>query len=454
MVDPIATVTQTKPEWKKPGEYEVKPLETWGKIKEVRRKHAKNIWTAKQEGKVTILGLVDMASPLPAGLGDVAVFTLGPNFGRIMDDNALAAQCCEAAEARGFGPDTCATLRAQLGSIYLGFHNLSRSGERIPLDFCLEMHVCIAQSKIAREMSDHYDIPYHMVEIPGWTDPASQEYFAGQMDDAIHWMEEVTGRTYNDELLIEATHIDWRNRVLWARILELTRHVPSPIDLRMIGSMNVMLQVGKTRSADLTPVLEELLAELKDRVANNIAALGVEKVRLIHEGQWPQFSCGSWAPGVILRVGVPYGAVFVAGRNAFNIYAAWEVLENGSWRAANNLEEQGITLKDRGDALRSIARLYSEYWPNAVEMQLAPRVKHLMALAKDWHADGVVFNLDRSCHGVTPGMLESRPILQEMGIPSMVYEASYCDPRDFDRPKVEEGFESFLEGMGLTRGAA
>lgn len=454
MIDPFAMGTQGREEWKRPGEYEVKPLESWGKIKELRRKHAKDIWTAKEQGKVTILGLVDMASPLPAGLGDVAVFTLGPHFGRIMDNNMLAMQCCEASEARGFGPDTCATLRAQLGSIYLGFHNLSRTGERIPLDFCLEMHVCVAQSKIAREMSDHYDIPYFMVEVPAWSDPASQEYFVAQMDDAIRWMEKVTGRKYDDELLIQATYTDWRNRVIWARILELTRHIPSPIDLRMIGSMNVMLQVGKTRSPELTPVLEELYAELQDRVANNIAALGVEKVRLVHEGQWPQFSCGSWAPGVILRLGVPYGAVFIAGRNAFNIYAAWETLENGSWRAAHDLEEQGVTLKDRGDALRSIARLYTEFWPNSVEMQLAPRVKHLLALVRDWHADGVVFNLDRSCHGVTPGMLESRPLLQEMGVPSMVYEASYCDPREFDRGKVLEGIESFLEGMGLTRAAA
>lgn len=427
--------------------YEVRPLKCWGLIKELRRKHARAIWEAKKEGKVLILGLVDVATSLPRGLGDPKIFTLGPYFGYIMDHPDLAVKCCEATETRGFGPDTCATLRIQLGSIYLGFHNRSRSGEYVTPDFGLEIHMCMAQSKMMREMCEHYGIPFFTVEVPPF--PGTEDYFVEQMHQAIEWMEKVTGRKYEDEKLIEGVYTEWYNRVLWARICELQKNVPAPLDQRMLASINVMLQVAKTSNPEVTPVLEMLLDEVRERVAEGVAALGVERVRLFHEGFWPQYACGDWAPGIFLRTGAPYGAVFVGSRNSFGFYGAWEVADDGSWRAAPTLQEMGITLKSRDDALKALARLYVRHAPTIREAQLDHRVRHILSLVRDWHADGVVLNLDRSCHGMTPALLECRLALQKMGIPTMVYEASYCDPREFNRTKVMETFYSFMESLGL-----
>ena len=430
-------------------EYQVKPLACWGKMKELRRKQAREIWEAKKQGRILILGLLDSVTALPSGLGNAVVFTLGPYFGKIMDDPALAIQCCEATEARGFGPDTCATLRIQLGSIYLGFHNRSRTGERVVPDFCLELHLCSAQSKIAREMSEHYRIPMFSVEMPPF--PNAQDYFVDQMQAAIQWMEKITGKTYDDEKLIQAVHTEWQSRVHWARICQLIQNVPAPLDQRMLASVSVMLQVAKTSNPEVAEFLGMLLEETRDRVRDGVSALGVERARLLHEGFWPQYASGAWAPGAMLRAGAQYGAVFVGSRNSFGYYGAWDIQPDGGWEPSQTLEERGITLHNRQEALRSLADLFLVHAPTIQEFQLGPRVTNLLAMVRDWKINGVVFNLDRSCHGMTPALLECRLALQKQGVPTTFYEASYCDPREFNRVKVAETLESFFEGLGLPK---
>ena len=48
--------------------------------------------------------------------------------------------------------------------------------------------------------------------------PHRIKYVADQLLDSITWMEEVTGRTYNDDLLCEAAWNDIRSTHTWAKI--------------------------------------------------------------------------------------------------------------------------------------------------------------------------------------------------------------------------------------------
>lgn len=432
--------------------YKVKPLDCWGKMKELRRDQVKQLWNAKKEGKILILGLVDQCNSIIRGLGGVSTFTFGPYFGKIMDNTELATQCAEATEARGFGPDTCATLRIQLGSIFLGFHNKGRDGTAVLPDFCLEMHQCDAQSKIAREMSEHYNIPFFAIEMPPF--PKAKQYLVDQLQNSIEWMSKITKRPYDDEQLIDGVYNEWRTRVYFARTCELLQTVPAPLDQRMLASFNILLQVRKMCYPEVAALLKDLYEETKERVSEGISALGVENARLFHEGMFQQYVYKGWPQGGMARSVVDYGAIFIGSRIQYSLHGAWKVNENGAWEAPQTLEERGITLRTREEALQHLADLYTTYSPQMQCWMLLPRVDYQMTTVKQWKVDGVVLNLDRTCHGNTPVLLEQRMSLQKAGIPAMVYEASSADPREFDRVKTLDALDAFLESMGLRKSSA
>ena len=61
--------------------------------------------------------------------------------------------------------------------------------------------------------------------------------------------------------------------------------------------------------------------------------------------------------------------------------------------------------------------------------------------------------MNRGCEGLTRGKMEARLAVQEMGVPTMVYEGNGSDKRDFNEPQVISRLQSFFESMGLTREA-
>ncbi|MDP6782363.1 MAG: hypothetical protein QGG56_02150, partial [Dehalococcoidia bacterium] len=62
--------------------WETKPLECWGKLRELRRQFVTEMWTAKERGDLLMMGGTGPLHALPAGLGKFHFFGgLGPNFG-------------------------------------------------------------------------------------------------------------------------------------------------------------------------------------------------------------------------------------------------------------------------------------------------------------------------------------------------------------------------------------
>ncbi|MDP6100660.1 MAG: 2-hydroxyacyl-CoA dehydratase family protein, partial [Dehalococcoidia bacterium] len=261
--------------------YEAQPLECWPKLKELRRNQVRDLWQAKEKGEMLIMGVLGFLTSLPAGFGDYKSFGLGPNFGRIMDDPDKASQVLAAAEARGYDLDTCPTLRSSLGALFSGAFDLSPSGERVKPDLLIEARICQPQGKFAQLWQEYYDIPTYILELPPSMD--HHKYLVDQMQDGIEWMEKITGRTYNDELLLPAVENEWESRVLWARMCMDLKTIPSPLDQLQMFSFEATFWRGRHQ-----PVALELMRMARDevtyRAANNIAALPTERCRLLHEG--------------------------------------------------------------------------------------------------------------------------------------------------------------------------
>ena len=421
-------------------------------MKEVRRNIMRQLWGTKQRGDILYQGGYGSLTSLPAGLGNCGAFGWGPQMGSIMRDRNLAVRCNEAAENMGLGPDTCVTLRVNYGSALLGFHNKARSGELLQPDFAWEVHHCEAQAKTAQYFAEFYKVPLFSLDMPVVPKTHDQEaainYLIIQMNDFIEWVQKTTGREYRDELLVEAVDREWRSSVLWAKICEMQMAVPAPLDYRLLNSLAALLITSKWRPG-VPELMGEILAEVADRVEQQIAAMPYECCRLTHEGQPPYY----YPP--LLKIPRDFGATFIGGRTLFSLHGAWLPLEDCSWQVAKTPQERGVEIKDRATALRALAELYIVYGQsrNLALLQFY-KAEDTIKVIQQWKADGVVFHLDRGCKGGAAGYMVSRSIAQKAGIPTMVYEASNADPRDLTEGQVIDRMEAFLESLGLTRVSA
>ena len=426
--------------------YETRPLDCWKKMKELRRDHVRHLWESKEKGVPLIIGTAEIFQALPAGLGDYAGFGFGPNFGRIIRDPNLTAQCLEALEARGYGRDICGVCRVNLGSMLLGLQTVDRSGQLVQPDFCYQIHACDPLGKASQFLSEYYNIPYFVLDIPPIVNETTRKYLLTQMLDAIEWMEKVSGKRYDDKKLIEAVYNETDSMILWARVCQLNQAIPAPVDLRHLASLVMPLWTSKHKR-ETVEYLQVLFDEVQERVKKQISARGFERLRLIHWGQWP------WYFPRLLRVPEKYGALFIGSNASFGVYAAYSLTDDGSWVVADSLREQGIVLKTREEALNVLIDFYVN---NPTIQSLFPfsaNTKSQVQLMEQWHTQAAVFNLSYDCKGMTSGQLEARLAIQKRGFPTLLYEVSSCDPRDFDEVQVTDRLDSFLESLGLSKGS-
>jgi len=271
-------------------------------------------------------------------------------------------------------------------------------------------------------------------------------YVVAQCLDAIEWLEKVTGRTYQDELLRRAVYNHMRSTSWWARICELQRARPAPLDEKTMYALYVHGTLGKA-SQWCADFYEELHAEVKDRVERGIAALANERMRVMSDTQPP------WGFLKVFRYLEELGCISIGSLYTFGLIGQWEIKEDGTWGAR--------TIPDSIDALptdrEGILEAYIRYEINKPEWQhfYHPKLKSAMMLriCREWQLDGVMLHYNRGCEGLSLGIAENRLALQKAGYPVMVFEGNMGDEREFDEPRTLARIDAFMESLGLRREA-
>jgi len=422
--------------------YQTKPLDCWQLSKELRAKFFQEVWTAKEEGKTLSLGLGLFSNSLPTSLPDSVFAEMGTYFTTIANNPEQAIQCAQAVTARGYPVDICHATQLVWGSM---FTNQGPFGKFIQPDFCIQLHFCETQGKSTQVMSEYFGIPSFCIDAPllpvGRDKEAYKRNLVNQMQEAIEWMEKVTGKRFDDETFVHKVRNEWETTILWAKICELNKNIPAPLDIRMLSSLSAAPFLNRS-SDETVRYLHILYDEVQDRVKNQIAALGTERCRLLHEGVPPFYFLR------FFRIPEKYGAVFIGSALDFGGCGAFERQEDGSWTVMRHPEEMGMPLNTREDALYALAH----YFVNSAFMRslvVLGKVEEQIKRVEDWRADGVVFHCDRGCQALPAGMPEARLALKERGIPSMVYEASHGDPRELAEAQVVDRLEAFMEALGL-----
>jgi len=429
--------------------YETKHLDCWGKAKELRNRYFTNYMEAKEKGGLRISGGALAFGSITAGLGDdVHRLAVEPYGALVATSGPFGVECLEATERFGFARDVCAYTRNYWGSIILDKYAL---GGKFPKpDFRWQTHVCCTHAKgeTVAGYLEGADIPCYVIDVAVGHYGAGKEhkvrYLTGQMHDGIEWLEKVTGRTYDDERLMESVLNEWRTATLWAEICTLNKNIPAPLDEKTMYTLQ-SLHTFIRETRELVDFYQELKDEVEDRVAKGIAAVPVEKCRLVTTNQPP------WGLLKLFRYVELYGAVSIGSLYTFALTIPWEVDEDGTITPIKSPDDLGIRIRNREEALEVLAKLNMKIptYYAFHDFDLSNRM--MLKFVKDWHVDGVLMHLNRGCEAGCMGVLETRHELIEAGVPVMPYEGSVADERELDEGRILNRVDIFLESLDLKK---
>jgi benzoyl-CoA reductase subunit B len=433
--------------------YKTKGLDCWERAKELRIRCYEDYAEAHDRGALRWEGGAWSFDAIPQALeGEVHVLTEEPYGASVGADPKLQVKYQEAAEGKwGCARDLCAYMRNYWGGIVLGEYAFGGKWPRA--DFIFQNQICCSHSKWLQVADEIYGgtIPYFCFDVgAGPYDRIGERqinYVVEQLYDGIEFLEKVTGRKVVDEKLIQNVQNTYRSACYWAKTCELNQAVPAPLDEKTMFSLYVLGTLEKSNK-DIADFYEkELYPEVKDRVANNIAAVAGEQCRMLGDSQPP------WGFLRIFRYLEKYGVVSIASLYTFSLIGWFELDENGNVVPYPTLEEQGITIKDRGHALRLLAEgelkgklMWAPFYGAKYKNELVTKI------AKQWKCDAEILHLNRGCEGTAQHQMEMKIALQEIGLPVMTFEGNMADEREFDEARAKRLMDLFLtETLGLKK---
>ncbi len=433
--------------------YKTKALECWGKAKELRMKYYKDYMEAHDRGALRWEGGAWSFDALPQALeGEVHGLTEEPYGASVGADTATQVRYQEAAEGKwGCGTDLCAYLRNYWGSIILD--EFLFGGKWPKADFIFQNHICCQHAKwlqVADEMEGG-KIPYFCFDVGvGAYDKIGERqinYVVEQLYDGIAFLEKATGRKLSDEKLIQNVKNTYDSCCYWAKTCEFNQHVPAPLDEKTMFSLYVLGTLSKSNKAIADFYRNELYPEVKERVANDIAAVADEQCRVLGDSQPP------WGFLRIYLYLEQYGVVSVANIYTFGLIGWWKVEKDGKIKPYPTLEEQGITIKNRDQALRLLAEgelkgklMWAPFYGAKYKNDIVTNI------AKQWKCDAAIIHLNRGCEGTAQHQMEMKAALSKMGLPVMTFEGNMADERQFDKNRATRLIDLFItETLGLKR---
>ena len=423
------------------------PLRCWPKAKELRRQYYQNYASIKERGGLRFGGSAWTFDAIPAGLGrDVVPLTGEPYAAAIAHDRAFNLACQQAVEAAGFARDLCSYMRSYWGSIMLDRYI---DGRPFPKpDFNFQTTICCSHAKWYQHAAKLEGTPARFIDVSvgPYKDltPERLQYVVDQCLESVEWLEQTTGRHFDDELFIEAVQNEMRSTALWAEICCLNRAKPAPLDEKTMFSLYVMATLHKS-SAWCVAFYEELRDEVIERVARGIAAVAQERCRLISDTQPP------WAFLDLYRYLEEYGAVSVGSLYTFGLEGIWETKPDGRWGPRTTPMELGLPMNTRAEVMRLYCdwNLSKPQWQHFYDPRL--KTQMMQTIVREWQVDGVILHFNRGCEGLSLGIAENRLGLAAAGIPVMSYEGNMGDEREFDVERTRSRIDSFMEVLGHKR---
>jgi benzoyl-CoA reductase/2-hydroxyglutaryl-CoA dehydratase subunit BcrC/BadD/HgdB len=317
----------------------------------------------------------------------------------------------------GFSNDLCAYARISLA--YADLAKCPNGEMEMPLpDFVLCCNnICDCMMKWYEDLGRKLNIPVIMIDIPFNdkydVDQKRIDYVKGQFYDAVHQLEDITGKKWDEDKFQEVCAYSNRVGKAWLEATTYMGYKPSPLNgFELFNHMAVATMARGHEGA--AEAFEQLIDEYRDNVANGTSNFHAEEThRIMFEGIacWPYLRATSHP---LKETGTNVTACVYGPSFAFTY---------------DNMDE--------------LAEAYCNV-PNAINLERATELREQLCV--DGKVDGGLVHINRSCKmwsGIAPEM--GRRIARDLDIPVVTFDGDQSDPRNFSEEQYKTRVEGLLE---------
>jgi benzoyl-CoA reductase/2-hydroxyglutaryl-CoA dehydratase subunit BcrC/BadD/HgdB len=392
-------------------------LATSAALGTLNENYYRDLANAKAEGR-PVIWITSMA-PIELIYAFDGIPFLPENYAALCSSRKVAAEFCESAEGRGMPQGLCSYALCMFGSIFEKRGAFGDEGVGAPDILLATEGACATHPKWWEAMQRQFNCPLILIDAAYTVDSDTlpkhhKEYMSSQLQKAVYSLEEYTGKKFDIDRLREVVKLSDRASELWDDIDDMRAAIPTPVtQIDVFTCLFALVTLRGTKEA--VDFYQQLRDEVKERVDNGVGAIPNERFRLI----WDLFPV--YHNMRLLNFFAEFGAAFVTDLygNAF------------SGRV------------DAAEPFGSLAERYLSFFMRSASLGKGEIYKKRI---EKYHVDGIVFHSNRCCRCFSAEQPETGQILrQELGLPSMTFEADMVDPRIFDDAQVKARVESFIE---------
>jgi len=383
----------------------------------LNEEYYRDLAQAKESGR-PVIWLTSMA-PIELVFAFDGIPFFPENYSALCSSRKVAVDFIGAGEAQGYAAGLCSYALNTFGFVNLKRGAFGDAGPPPPDVLLATEGACITHPKWWEALQREFGCPLVLVDAAYTVDSDTlpehhKAFMTAELEKAAHELAGYTGKSFDIDKLREVVALSDRASELWDEIDEMRAAVPSPISQIDVFTLQFAL-VTLRGTRDAAQFYEPVRNEVRQRVETGVGFLENERFRLM----WDLFPV--FHNLRLLNYFAEFGATFVADLygNAF------------SGRL------------DSSDPFGSLAARYLSFFMRSASWGKAEIYKER---ARRYHVDGMVFHANRCCRCFSAEQPEVGQILrEELGIPSMVFEADMVDPRAYDDAQVKARIDTFME---------
>jgi len=346
------------------------------------------------------------------------------NHGAMLGATRMATDLIPAANARGFSPDICSYLTSDIGSYLKGespFNKMKLPGPP-------KADVLVFNTNQCRDVKDwfefygrEWDVPCIGVHTPrgiGEVNDIIVTAVAQQIEALVEPLQDISGNKLDMDKLKEVITLSRKCTELWKAILRTAATRPTPITFfdETIQMGPAVVLRGTQAAIDY---YEILLAELQQRIADGVGAIGEEKQRIYWEGM-----------------------------------PIWGKLKN---LALQFLEQQTAVVAstycnswifedlDPDRPFEGMARAYSELF---ICRSDKPKGNYMARMLEEYQVDGVLYHNAKTCPNNSNSRYDLPQRLQaRTGKPFVLIDGDLNDLRLYSEEQTRTNIEAFVEQL-------
>jgi benzoyl-CoA reductase/2-hydroxyglutaryl-CoA dehydratase subunit BcrC/BadD/HgdB len=348
------------------------------------------------------------------------------NHGAMLGSTRRSTDLIPEANAVGYSPDICSYLTADIGAYLKKTTPLSKAYpgiERVP-----RPDVLVYNTNQCRDVQDWFGWYAKELGVPviGISSPKNVvdvgdglvDDVARQIQALVPALEAIAGTRLDIDRLRETVALSRQCSELWKDVLETATHSPAPLTF-FDGTIHMGPAVCLRGTTEALDYYRVLLAEMRQRISDGVAAVDGERLRLYWEGMpvWGR-----------LR---QHSEMFAELRTAVlaSTYCS-------SWI---------FPAFDGQDPFRSMARAYLELFIVRSEKY---KEQYLKDMLTRFRVDGIIYHDAKTCpynsnnrYGL-PQRLEA-----QTGVPSLVLSGDLNDLRCVSDEQTKINAEAFVEQL-------